>query len=51
MKDWMKLIPAHELAFYAKAGFAGALPMGRQPALHASGNLRSELHERTPLER
>ena len=33
MKDWMKLIPAIELANYEKAGFSGDLPMGKSPAL------------------
>lgn len=33
MKDWMQLIPPAELAFYARAGFHGALDMGRRPAL------------------
>lgn len=33
MKDWMKIIPAEELATYAKAGFSGALMPGARSAL------------------
>ncbi|HWG04680.1 MAG TPA: isochorismatase family protein [Beijerinckiaceae bacterium] len=33
MKDWMKFIPAEELATYDKAGFSGALEPGARTAL------------------
>ena len=33
MKDWMKVIPAEELATYSKAGFSGALEPGVRSAL------------------
>lgn len=33
MKDWMKIIPAADLAAYSKAGFSGALAPGARTAL------------------
>ena len=33
MKDWMRFIPAEELATYSKAGFSGALELGSRSAL------------------
>jgi nicotinamidase-related amidase len=33
MKDWMKFIPAEELATYSKAGFSGAFEPGARSAL------------------